>query len=72
MVGLRSGTITGVKPEELSAAVCGTAPEVLSRTFRRLTSERLVEVRGRVATILDPSGLATLALAGREAIVASK
>ncbi len=51
-------------PKRLIAAVCGTAPEVLSRTFRRLEAERLVEVRGRLATILDPARLAALAHAG--------
>ncbi len=52
--------------KRLIAALCGTAPEVLSRTFRRLASERLVEIHGPTAELLDPSGLAALARAGRD------
>jgi len=54
------------EPKRLIAALCGTAPEVLSRTFRRLASEDVVRVNGPVATILDPAALAALARAGRE------
>ncbi len=49
------------EPKRLIAALCGTAPEVLSRTFRRLSSEGVVRVNGPVATILDPAALAALA-----------
>ena len=54
------------EPKRLIAALCGTAPEVLSRTFRRLASERVVKIAGPVAVILDPGALAALARAGRE------
>jgi CRP/FNR family transcriptional regulator len=54
------------EPKRLIAALCGTAPEVLSRTFRRLASEDVVRINGPVATILDPAALAALARAGRE------
>ncbi len=54
------------EPKRLIAAECGTAPEVLSRTFRRLAAEGVVAVRGRAATLLDPAGLAALARAGRD------
>jgi CRP/FNR family transcriptional regulator len=76
---IRSGTtvVAGARirleePKRLIAALCGTAPEVLSRTFRRLASERLVEIRGPSATILDPSGLAALARAGRGSAASSR
>ena len=55
------------EPKRLIAAVCGTAPEVLSRTFRRLAAEGVVRVSGPVATVLDPEALAALARAGHEA-----
>jgi CRP-like cAMP-binding protein len=54
------------EPKRLIAALCGTAPEVLSRTFRRLTVEGVVRISGPVATLLDPAALASLARAGRE------
>jgi CRP-like cAMP-binding protein len=69
----RSGTtlVPGARirleePKRLIAALCGTAPEVLSRTFRRLAAEGVVEIRGPVATLLDPTALAALARAGRD------
>ena len=76
---IRSGTTVAAgarirleEPKRLIAALCGTAPEVLSRTFRRLASERLVEIRGPTATVLDPSGLAALARAGRGGAASSR
>jgi CRP-like cAMP-binding protein len=54
------------EPERLIAALCGTAPEVLSRTFRRLADDGVVRVHGPVATLIDPSTLAALAGVGRE------
>lgn len=51
--------------KRLIAAACGTAPEVLSRTFRRLSARSLVRVDGAVATILDAGGLLRLARAER-------
>jgi len=48
-------------PKHLIAALCGTAPEVLSRTFRRLESDGLLRVEGTTATVLDPVGLVSLA-----------
>lgn len=47
-------------PKRLIAAVCGTAPEVLSRTFRRLADTGVVRVEGPVVTLLDPARLAAL------------
>jgi CRP/FNR family transcriptional regulator, dissimilatory nitrate respiration regulator len=54
------------EPKRLIAALCGTAPEVLSRTFRRLGARQVVQVSGPVATVLDPEALATLARAGHK------
>jgi CRP-like cAMP-binding protein len=54
------------EPKRLIAALCGTAPEVLSRTFRRLAADGVVRISGPVVTLLDPAALATLARAGRE------
>lgn len=47
--------------KRLIAASCGTAPEVLSRTFHKLASRNLVRVEGAVATILNAPGLLRLA-----------
>ena len=49
----------------LVAAQCGTAPEVLSRTFRRFEEEGLIRAEGHTIVILDPVRLASLA-AGTE------
>jgi CRP/FNR family transcriptional regulator len=49
------------EPKHLIAALCGTAPEVLSRTFRKLEADGAVRVDGPVAEILDPARLAALA-----------
>ncbi len=45
------------EPKHLIAALCGTAPEVLSRTFRKLEDDGAVRIRGPVATLLDPGEL---------------
>ncbi len=52
------------EPKRLIAALCGTAPEVLSRTFRRLAAEGVVRVSGPTATLLDANALAALAGGG--------
>jgi len=54
------------EPKRLIAALCGTAPEVLSRTFRRLGDDGVVRVDGPVARLLDAGALAELAGAGRQ------
>jgi CRP/FNR family transcriptional regulator len=48
-------------PKRLIAASCGTAPEVLSRTFRKLEARHLLRVEGAEVTILDAPGLLRLA-----------
>ena len=52
-------------PKHLIAALCGTAPEVLSRTFRKLEADGAVRVDGPVATMLDPERLQALSSAGQ-------
>ena len=47
--------------KHLIAALCGTAPEVLSRTFRKLEADGAVQVAGPVAVLLDPARLRSLA-----------
>jgi CRP/FNR family transcriptional regulator, dissimilatory nitrate respiration regulator len=54
-------------PKHLIAALCGTAPEVLSRTFRRLEADGAVAVDGPVATLLSAERLQALASAGSTA-----
>ena len=49
------------EPRNLIAAQCGTAPEVLSRTFRRLEEEGVLEAAPHHVTITDPRKLAALA-----------
>jgi CRP-like cAMP-binding protein len=49
------------EPRNLIAAQCGTAPEVLSRTFRRLEDDGVLEAAPRHVTIHDPDGLRSLA-----------
>jgi CRP/FNR family transcriptional regulator len=51
-------------PKHLIAALCGTAPEVLSRTFRKLEADGAVRVDGPVAELLDPVRLQELSRAG--------
>lgn len=48
-------------PKHLIAALCGTAPEVLSRSFRKLEENGAARVDGPVATLLDPERLRALA-----------
>jgi CRP/FNR family transcriptional regulator len=48
-------------PKHLIAALCGTAPEVLSRTFRKLEADGAVRVEGPIATLLSPDRLQELA-----------
>lgn len=55
------------EPKRLIAALCGTGPEVLSRTFRRLAEDGVVKVAGPVATLLDPAALAALVPEGQAA-----
>jgi CRP/FNR family transcriptional regulator, dissimilatory nitrate respiration regulator len=43
------------------AGQIGTAPETLSRAFKKLSDAGLVDVRGPKITILDPDGLSELA-----------
>jgi CRP/FNR family transcriptional regulator len=47
--------------KHLIAALCGTAPEVLSRTFRKLEADGAVRVTGPTAELLDPARLHALA-----------
>jgi CRP/FNR family transcriptional regulator len=49
------------EPKNLIAAQCGTAPEVLSRTFRRLEEEGILAVDGDNMRILDVERLRALA-----------
>ncbi len=62
---VRGAQIRLAEPKRLIAAVCGTGPEVLSRTFRRLAEDGVVRVTGPVATLLDPAALVALVSAGR-------
>jgi CRP/FNR family transcriptional regulator len=54
-------SIALTEPKNLIAAQCGTAPEVLSRTFRRLEEEGILEVDGDTMHILDVERLRALA-----------
>jgi CRP/FNR family transcriptional regulator len=59
---LRPGaSITLTEPKHLIAAQCGTAPEVLSRTFRRLEGDGILRVDGDTVQILDVDRLRALA-----------
>ena len=49
------------EPRNLIAAQCGTAPEVLSRTFRRLEEDGVLEAAPHHVTITDPEKLHALA-----------
>jgi len=49
------------EPKYLIAAVCGTVPEVLSRTFRKLEVNGAVRIHGPNALLLDPKLLHDLA-----------
>lgn len=48
-------------PKHLVAAQCGTAPEVLSRCFRKLEEGGVIEVGTDSVTVLDPQRLRDLA-----------
>jgi CRP-like cAMP-binding protein len=54
-------TIRLVETRQLIAAQCGTAPEVLSRTFRRLEEEGVLEGTDDGVRVLDPVRLRALA-----------
>jgi len=59
---MKSGdTIPLSEARNLIAAQCGTAPEVLSRTFRRLEEDGIIEAAPRHVTVLDPRKLHSLA-----------
>ena len=49
------------EPRNLIAAQCGTAPEVLSRTFRRLEDDGILEAAPHQVTVLDAERLRSLA-----------
>jgi CRP-like cAMP-binding protein len=49
------------EPKNLIAAQCGTAPEVLSRTFRRLEEDGVIAVDADQVRILSPEKLQALA-----------
>ena len=49
------------QPKHLVAAECGTGPEVLSRTFKRLEEEGILATGATTVTVLDPARLAELA-----------
>lgn len=57
----RGATVRLDDPKHLIAALCGTAPEVLSRSFRRLEEDGAVRVEGPAAVLLDPERLRALA-----------
>ena len=54
-------TIELADPRNLIAAQCGTGPEVLSRTFRRLEDDGILAAAPRHVTVLDPVRLRALA-----------
>jgi CRP/FNR family transcriptional regulator len=54
-------TIELAEPKNLIAAQCGTAPEVLSRTFRRLEDAGILTSAQHAVTINDPGKLRSLA-----------
>jgi len=49
------------QPKHLVAAECGTGPEVLSRTFKRLEEDGIIETGTTTVKVLDPDRLADLA-----------
>ena len=49
------------QPKHLVAAECGTGPEVLSRTFKSLEEDGIIETRSTTVKVLDPERLADLA-----------
>lgn len=65
-VTLRNATLRLEEPKHVIASLCGTAPEVLSRTFRKLEKQGVVRVEGPLVVLLEPEALANLA--GGEAL----
>jgi CRP/FNR family transcriptional regulator len=60
--GLRSGAVLELREsKQLIAAQLGTAPEVLSRTFRQLEDDGVLAVRGSRVEILDGDRFEVLA-----------
>jgi CRP-like cAMP-binding protein len=49
------------QPKHLVAAECGTGPEVLSRTFKGLEEDGIIETGTNTVKVLDPKRLADLA-----------
>lgn len=49
------------QPKHLVAAECGTGPEVLSRTFKSLEEDGIIETGTTTVKVLDPERLADLA-----------
>lgn len=59
---LEAGTRVALEdPRHLIAAQIGTGPEVLSRTFRRLEEESILEVTPSAVVVVDPGRLRALA-----------
>jgi CRP/FNR family transcriptional regulator len=54
-------TLQLTEPKHLIAAQCGTAPEVLSRTLRRLEEDGVLATEGESVRLLDPERLRALA-----------
>jgi CRP-like cAMP-binding protein len=48
-------------PKHLIAAQCGTAPEVLSRTFKKLEESEILTVGSDHVVVLNPAKLRDLA-----------
>jgi CRP/FNR family transcriptional regulator len=55
------GWVELTEPRHLIAAQCGTAPEVLSRTFKRLEEEGVLRAEPKRVQVLDPEKLYALA-----------
>ncbi len=54
-------TVSLGAPKHLVAAQCGTAPEVLSRTFKKLEDAEILRVGSDHVVVLDPTKLRDLA-----------
>ncbi len=54
-------TVELAEPRNLIAAQCGTAPEVLSRTFRRFEEDGVLSAAPRHVTVHQPDRLRELA-----------
>lgn len=50
------------------ASLLGTIPETLSRIFAKMSEQQLIAVNGRHIRLLDPAGLESLAIRGKNAI----